>query len=867
MLFHSNKHAKIENTMHHIQKLSVTLFVLLLAIFSVPQMSHAATTVVGGTDVTLSPFENVTISDWQIESDSVDDITVHVFVTADGTVYFPETTGITFLNDIDESDSVYLTGSVEDINTALASMVFYSQGLTDTTIEMTIVNRPGQVYYPGNGHMYEFQYSPNITGAQALIAAALLNDGSSDEIPGYLGTITSSEENAYISSRVDGDGWIGASDAASEGDWKWLSGPETGTSFWSGDAFGSVVSDEYANWNGGEPNDSGGNEDCAQYYSETGRWNDVFCGGELDWYVVEFGTDGDVPTVVFDSLEVTIQIDTVEIDSCEELQALNDDMFEYVYDEIVLTADIDCYGVEMYPLFDIEGGFRGTFDGQDHTISNIEISDAASYSAGLFAYLDDGGVIRDVVLESGSVSGTSNVGGLVGSFYGGTIDNVCSSVSVTGEDNVGGLVGYLGETTLLQNSCANADVVGENNVGGLAGFSDDDDVEISESYFNGSVEGDSGVGGLLGYDDEDVYIQDSYAIADIQGVDTCGGLLGHGQDNEIAYSYFSGTVTCTETEAGGLLGEYGDSYYIYDSFWDLLDGLGPVDSEGSFEGATGARSTEAMKDIATYTEDEDLNESWDFETVWDIDALINNGYPFLRNVRVDFTAPTIESLSPAANATDVPTDTEIVITFSEEMDPDSLIVSSAPCGNECPSFDENWSDGNTVLTLTLEGGDFDADTTYTIDIDRAEDAEGNNLEAGYAFSFTTEASQRRSSGSVKNRVKNLLDMGKTTEAEEVVQQFPNAFTPAAGTTSPVAITELFARNLQLGMQGEDVNRLQRFLIEQNKGQAARDLNIHGTTLYFGVLTRNALIEFQRAVNIAPAIGFFGPITRGYVNNM
>jgi hypothetical protein len=89
---------------------------------------------------------------------------------------------------------------------------------------------------------------------------------------------------------------------------------------------------------------------------------------------------------------------------------------------------------------------------------------------------------------------------------------------------------------------------------------------------------------------------------------------------------------------------------------------------------------------------------------------------------------------------------------------------------------------------------------------------------------------------------------------------------AAGTSSPVT-SFVFTRNLYFGITGNDVKELQRFLISQNSGTAARKLATHGTTTYFGVLTQNALIEFQRKAGIKSAIGYFGPITRKYIGNL
>jgi hypothetical protein len=77
----------------------------------------------------------------------------------------------------------------------------------------------------------------------------------------------------------------------------------------------------------------------------------------------------------------------------------------------------------------------------------------------------------------------------------------------------------------------------------------------------------------------------------------------------------------------------------------------------------------------------------------------------------------------------------------------------------------------------------------------------------------------------------------------------------------------FTRNLYFGITGNDVKELQRFLISQDAGPAARKLAVHGTTKNFATLTLNALIEFQKDAGIKPAIGYFGPITRAYVNNL
>ncbi|MFA5386112.1 MAG: LamG-like jellyroll fold domain-containing protein [Candidatus Paceibacterota bacterium] len=77
----------------------------------------------------------------------------------------------------------------------------------------------------------------------------------------------------------------------------------------------------------------------------------------------------------------------------------------------------------------------------------------------------------------------------------------------------------------------------------------------------------------------------------------------------------------------------------------------------------------------------------------------------------------------------------------------------------------------------------------------------------------------------------------------------------------------FSVNLTFGSVGSQVSALQNFLVSQNVGLAALALARHGTTQNFGSLTKAALIEYQQSAGISPAIGYFGPITRNYINSL
>lgn len=78
----------------------------------------------------------------------------------------------------------------------------------------------------------------------------------------------------------------------------------------------------------------------------------------------------------------------------------------------------------------------------------------------------------------------------------------------------------------------------------------------------------------------------------------------------------------------------------------------------------------------------------------------------------------------------------------------------------------------------------------------------------------------------------------------------------------------FTRNLSFGSVGLDVKELQKFLNNHNFLVAQSSFGSPGQeTSFFGSLTKAALIKFQKAKQIVPTWGYFGPITRGVVNEM
>ncbi|MFI3157998.1 MAG: VCBS domain-containing protein, partial [Methylococcaceae bacterium] len=179
----------------------------------------------------------------------------------------------------------------------------------------------------GKVRYYEFVSASDIAWQDANAAAQLRTYNG---LSGYLATITSAAENAFVVSKLQGNGWMGASDdysvinaaagsalyanqTASEGQWYWVTGPEKGVKFWQGKGSangGASFNGAYSNWgspgvNNGEPNDGvshgTGYENFAHLYTD-GTWNDYpnnVSGGpiHLNGYVVEYGGNGGDPSV------------------------------------------------------------------------------------------------------------------------------------------------------------------------------------------------------------------------------------------------------------------------------------------------------------------------------------------------------------------------------------------------------------------------------------------------------------------------------------------------------------------------------------------------------------------------------------------
>ncbi|WP_422107569.1 T9SS type B sorting domain-containing protein [Winogradskyella sp.] len=197
-----------------------------------------------------------------------------------------------------------LTGpaSFDDFENAIRDVRFQTIESNFTQDKFFSINLGVANYLPATGHYYLYVQDVGITWTDAKNAAAA---SSYFGLQGYLATITTPEEVQLTGEQAAGTGWIGGTDRAQEGVWRWDAGPEAGQVFWNGAVGGSSPDGMFAFWNTGEPNNLG-DEDYAHITDPNvgilGSWNDLAVTGSTDptsayhpkGYIVEFGgMDGD----------------------------------------------------------------------------------------------------------------------------------------------------------------------------------------------------------------------------------------------------------------------------------------------------------------------------------------------------------------------------------------------------------------------------------------------------------------------------------------------------------------------------------------------------------------------------------------------
>ncbi len=192
-------------------------------------------------------------------------------------------------------------------------------------------------------------------------------------------------------------------------------------------------------------------------------------------------------------VEVTIGTEKKTMSLVEFAKKVNDGEDGYSTASVKLLEDVDLTDVAWTPIGAASTPFKGVFDGANHTIKNLQISNSTEQYQGLFGVVRYA-EIKNLNLENCDVVGQKKSGILIGCVDDGTVEDgnqditkgkgtfvlsnctIDSTSSIKGNDNVGAFIGvaYVGTQFELSNLSSAATVTAEAasgtaRAGGIAG--------------------------------------------------------------------------------------------------------------------------------------------------------------------------------------------------------------------------------------------------------------------------------------------------------------------------------------------------------------------------------------------------------------
>lgn len=306
----------------------------------------------------------------------------------------------------------------------------------------------------------------------------------------------------------------------------------------------------------------------------------------------------------------------------------------YLGYEYRLSASISLTGT-WTPIGSSAAPFTGRFDGAGFTISGLTVT-GASTPSGLFGVIKgasagDTARVTDLQITGGSVTGTAQQGLLAGIADFATITDVSVAGAVSGTTQVGGLVGQLGDNLRAANitgshssvtvsatgtasgglvgllysgssvtsSSASGSVTTSNlNAGGLVGIANGAiALSTASTTVNSTVNtGSANAGGLVGSSSSSINSSSATGTVNANAVnpaENIGGLAGL-STGTVSQSFASGSVSATtgHSNVGGLVGQFDSSGLIERSF-----ATGVVNGGNNSGGLVGLVTQSSLADV------------------------------------------------------------------------------------------------------------------------------------------------------------------------------------------------------------------------------------------------------------------------------
>ena len=310
----------------------------------------------------------------------------------------------------------------------------------------------------------------------------------------------------------------------------------------------------------------------------------------------------------------------------------------------VLTADITLNENESWtPIGTSKSKYAGTFDGDGHTISGLNVNETGSNEAGLFgdtAQSNTSPVIRNLTIADSSFVTARGYAGAVAGYGGGVYENCHTNAGVTvqGKKCAGGIIGdFKGSgitAEISMKQCSNHATVKE--VGGFGGYAGgligqaEHPLKLEACFNAGEISSkpssqDAHAGGIVGATSYATAVNNVYNVGNVSVIrgNNVAGFVGYSKNKlTITNAYQHGSVTTGSENGAAAVGVAMDAVtlknvYKTGSLVDKLDGGGTV------TGPASVKTDDELKALAPTLGGE-------FASDLAGDAAVNSGFPVLR---------------------------------------------------------------------------------------------------------------------------------------------------------------------------------------------------------------------------------------------
>lgn len=242
---------------------------------------------------------------------------------------------------------------------------------------------------------------------------------------------------------------------------------------------------------------------------------------------------------------------------------------------------------------------------------------------------------------------------------------------------------------------------------------------------------------------------------------------------------------------------------------------------------------------------------------------------------IDTTAPGLSNISTSSNATTA------TITWTTDENSSTSVSYGLTNSYGTTTTETDTSTRVTSHSASITG--LSCSTTYHYIVISKDNANNTSSDTDHTFTTGSCPSSASTSTSASSRVRNLINMGKIEEAQKLVKEFPSLAYQSNITVSTVPekvvtksldpIVSSVSEPIPSLNSNQEINRKIPLSIQKNlkPGTISPEVKkvqeffkIEPVTGKFGILTYNAVVDFQRKNNLAQD-GIVGPKTMGAIN--